>query len=144
MILCLSQLNQRAANFLDVELKQSKVAVAINRLMISMVAHMAVVGNYQMYGATETGDLQIPITEMSGKYAQELIALVGDDPQTVKDVNDLTELDRKENARLEKEKPVVTDYRSLPTPAFCSAGKSNHGLQHQEDGKDPEDHRSPN
>lgn len=92
--------------------------------MISMVAHMAVVGNYQMYGDEKTGDLQIPVTEMSGKFARELIALVGDDPQAVGDVNDLIELDRRESVRLEKEKPVVTDYRSLPTPAFAVPGKA--------------------
>lgn len=124
MIVTVSQLNQKAAHFLDVELKQSEIAVAINRLMMSIAAHMAVVGNYQMYGRDENRDLQDPVKKLGEKNAEKLIELNGDDPQTVSDVKELAELDRRENQRLAKEKPIVTDFRSLPTPAFAVPGKA--------------------
>ncbi len=124
MIVTVSHLNQKASHFLDVELKQSEIAVAINRLMMSTAAHMAVVGNYQMYGRDENRDLQGPVSQLGEKNAEKLIELTGDDPQTVSDVKELSELDRRETQRLAKEQPVVTDFRSLPTPAFAVPGRA--------------------
>ena len=124
MIFSLSQLTQKEAHFLDIELKESEIAVTINRLMISMVAHMAVVGNYQWYGDSENKELQEPVTKLLPQTAQKLLEQVGNDQQTIADVNELLELDRKQNERLAKEIPVGVSYGVLPTPAFAAPGRA--------------------
>lgn len=124
MIFSLSQLVQKQAHFLDVELKQSEIAVTINRLMISMVAHMAVAGNYQWYGDAENKELLAPVAGLVPKVGEKLLEQVGNDRQAIADINELLELDRKQNERLMKEKPVGTSFGALPTPAFAGPGRA--------------------
>jgi len=124
MIFSLSMLNQKEAQLLDVELRQSEIAVTINRLMVSMVAHMAVVGNYQWYGDSQNRDLEEPVARLFPITAKKLLELVGSDRKTVADVNELLELDRKERTLLAKEKPVAVPIEALPTPAFAAPGRA--------------------
>lgn len=124
MIFSLSMLNQKEAQLLDVELRQSEIAVTINRLMVSMVAHMAVVGNYQWYGDSQNRDLEEPVARLFPITAKKLLELVGSDRKTVADVNELLELDRKERTLLAKEKPVAVPVEALPTPAFAAPGRA--------------------
>lgn len=124
MIFSLSHLNQKEAQLLDIELRQSEIAVTINRLMVSMVAHMAVVGNYQWYGDSQNRDLQEPIARLFPMTAKKLLELVGNDPATVADMEELLELDRKEKDLLDKEKPVGVPIEALPTPAFAAPGRA--------------------
>lgn len=124
MLVFTNFLNQKAASFLDLELKQSEIAIGINRLTVAMVAHMAIVGNYHMYGDNANHSMESDVKALTADYAKKLKSLAADDQLTIAGIDALIALDQKEESRLKGIKPSLNDTRSMPTPAFAIPGKA--------------------
>lgn len=117
-------LNQKAAQYLNEEMKQTEIAFTISTMLKSSVAKMVINGCYQMYGDQENKDLQPFINKTSENVQQKLLDLTRSDLWMVDELQKLSALEQKEQEKLSQFKPVVTDVRSLPAPNFAGPGRS--------------------